>query len=480
MRPESGARPLNIRVFFPDNKGMNLLLPIIAVVLVLAVIVVVVLTVTGRSKGGGGSVPAKRERNRDAIVRDANKRLSQNPRDYAALSALGNIYYREGQWEEAYKAYEILINAPPASEGVDPFEVNLRCGIAADKLGKLDEAYKGLFIARSKRQDSFEANYHLGALEFERKNYEKAIACLQIARRQDGEHVPTLRTLGHAFFKMKKYKEAMAFIRKAIDLAPDDKESLYTLGECYHEAEQTDQALKIFTHLRPDPVMGASACLLSGTINTNLRQYDKAIEDFEIGLRHKNITPEVWVDIKYRLARLYLETGEIGKALTNLRDIKLEHTNYKDVAALIGKYQELNANKNLQIYMIGSSADFIALCRKIVVSYFPKARVKITNISVNKNEWADILAEVDTAKMSDVVMFRFIRSQGSIGEIIVRDFHSHLKEVKAGKGICITVGAFSDEARRYTEARLIDLIEKERLTPMLNLLDVSAASAKKK
>ncbi|MDR2483530.1 MAG: tetratricopeptide repeat protein, partial [Treponema sp.] len=453
---------------------MNLLLPIIAVVLVLAVIVVVVLTVTGRSKGGG-SGPAKRERNRDAVIRDANKRLTQNPRDYAALNAVGNVYYRESQWDEAYKAYEILVNAPPATSGVDSFEVNLRCGISALNLGKMDEAYKGLFFARNLRQDNFEANYHLGSLEFQRKNYERAVNYLQIARRQDGEHVPTLRTLGHAFFKVKKYKEAMAFIRKAIDLAPDDKESLYTLGECYHEAEQTDQALKIFTRLRPDPVMGANACLLSGTINTELRQYDKAIEDFEIGLRHKNITPEVWVDIKYRLAKLYIETGEIGKALTNLKDIQLEHSNYKDVAALISKYRELNANKNLQIYMIGSSADFIALCRKIVVSYFPKARVKITNISVNKNEWADILAEVDTAKMSDVVMFRFIRSQGSIGEIIVRDFHSHLKEVKAGKGICTTVGTFSDEARRYTEARLIDLIEKERLTPMLNLLDMSAA-----
>jgi restriction endonuclease Mrr len=74
-------------------------------------------------------------------------------------------------------------------------------------------------------------------------------------------------------------------------------------------------------------------------------------------------------------------------------------------------------------------------------------------------------------------MFRFIRTPGSIGELIVRDFHSHLKEVKAGKGICITVGNFTEEAKRYTEARLIDLIEKERLTAILNTVDARVAAA---
>jgi hypothetical protein len=36
------------------------------------------------------------------------------------------------------------------------------------------------------------------------------------------------------------------------------------------------------------------------------------------------------------------------------------------------------------------------------------------------------------------------------------------------------VGAFSEEARRYTEARLIDLIEKERLSAILNTVDAKA------
>jgi restriction endonuclease Mrr len=62
----------------------------------------------------------------------------------------------------------------------------------------------------------------------------------------------------------------------------------------------------------------------------------------------------------------------------------------------------------------------------------------------------------------------------------MRDFHSHLKDAKAGKGICITVGNFSEEAKRFTEARLIDLIEKDRLSAILNNVDAKAAAASDK
>jgi len=233
--------------------------------------------------------------------------------------------------------------------------------------------------------------------------------------------------------------------------------------------------LRIFSHLRPDPVMGPSACLFTGMIHVDSRKNDLAIQDFEMGLKHQNIKPETLADLRYYLATTYIKQNEIGKAMPVLKQIQLTNPSYKDVGVLISKYQELNKNKNLQTFLMASSADFVALCRKIVITYFAKAKIKVINIAVNKNEWADILAEVNTPKWSDLIMFRFIRTQGAIGELVVRDFHSHLKEVKAGKGVCITVGTFTDEAKRYTEARLIDLIEKERLITILNSVDARVA-----
>jgi len=455
------------------------MIPILLGVVALIIVIGAIFFISGRSKDislGGG----KLSKDKEAALREANKRLAQNPNDPEALYVVASSYFDQGIWDKAMKAFETLIEGGSLSKNEEhKFEIYMRYGIAARNLNMPEQAYKGLSTARTLRQDNFEVNYELGALEFERKNYERAIQLLQQARTQEPDSTAVLRYLGHALFRLKKPKEAMSFIRKAIDLAPEDKESLYTLGECYQEANQTEQALRIFNHLRADPVMGPNACLIAGTIHLDTRQYEAAIQDFEIGLRHQNIKADILVELRYRLATTYIKLNEIGKAIPLLKQIQAENQSYKDVNVMLSKYIELNANRNLQIFLMGSSADFVALCRKIVITYFPKAKVKITNITVNKSEWADILAEIDTPKWSDVIMFRFIRSQGSIGELIVRDFHSHLKEVKAGKGVCISVGNFTEEAKRYTEARLIDLMEKDKLQAILNSVDAKVAAIKK-
>ena len=444
---------------------------------VVATLVFIFMSRTRRVSIEGG----KLSKDRDAAIKDANKRLHQNPNDPQALYTMASVYFEEGNWDKAMKAYESLIDQISVNpiQGIDVFEVFLRYGKSARKLNMLDQAYRAFTTARGHRQDSFEVNFELGALEFDRKNYEKAVQLLSSARTRDPDNPAILRTLGHALFRLKRPKDAMNYIRKAIDLAPDDKESLYTLGECYQEANQTEQALRVYNHLRADPVMGPSACLNLGLIHINTRQYEAAIQDFEIGLRHQNIKADILAEIRYRLATTYIKLNEIGKAIPYLKQLKSDNPSYKDVNILLTKYIELNANLNLQTFLMGSSADFVALCRKMVLTYFPHSKVKITNISVHKDEWADILAEVDTARWSDIIMFRFIRTQGSIGELIVRDFHSHIKDVKAGKGICITVGSYTDEAKRYTEARLIDLIEKDKLQQILNSLDAKTAALKK-
>jgi len=453
------------------------LIGVIAIVLVVSIIFIVI------SRAGNASLNSGKfsKKDRDAAVKEANKRLAQNPNDTEALYIVANAYFDEEIWDRAMKTYETLIDhlSSTNTQSAEQFDIYLRYGISARKLNMLDQAYRGFSTARTFKQDNFEANYELGALEFERKNYEKAVQLLQKARNLNPDSPAVLRYLGHALFRLKKPKEAMSFIRKAIDLAPDDKESLYTLGECYQEANQIEQAVRIFNHLRADPVMGPNACLITGTLHIDTRQYDAAIQDFEIGLKHQNIKADVLAELRYRLATTFIKINEIGRAIPLLKQIQSENPSYRDVNVLLGKYIELNANRNLQTFLMASSADFVALCRKIVITYFPRAKVKITNIAVNKNEWADILAEIDTAKWSELIMFRFIRTQGSIGELIVRDFHSHLKEVKAGKGVCITVGSFTEEAKRYTEARLIDLIEKDKLQEILNTVDAKVAAAKK-
>jgi len=448
------------------------LLPVVVVVIFLALVVIVGGAVLSKGKGakskGGKKIKAK---DHAQILKEANRRLAQNPKDPDALQALGEVYYVEQAWDKAFKAYEVLVEVSAGNPDLDEFEINKRYGLCAMKLGRLDESYKGLVLAHAVKADDFETNYNLGYLEFQKRQYEKAIFHLRLAGRQNTEHAMTLRYLGHSLFKVKNYKEALSNLKRAVDLQPDDKESLFAMGECFHEIGQEEQAIRLFTHLRTDPALGPSAALFAGTIHLNQRQYQKAIMDFELGLRHPEIKVEVLVEIKYRLAAAYLKGQEIAKAVSLLNEIQQIYPNYKDTPAQLAKYKELNSNRNLQVYLLSATSDFITLCRKITLTFFPKAKVKITDISVQKNDWADILAEVETSRWSDVVLFRMIRSTGTIGELVLRDFHARIKDLKAGKGYCITAGVFSDESKKFVEARLIDLMEKDKLMVLLNNID---------
>ena len=123
-------------------------------------------------------------------------------------------------------------------------------------------------------------------------------------------------------------------------------------------------------------------------------------------------------------------------------------------------------NSNLQIYLTAGNSDFVALCRKIVMSYYEKSSVKILDLAVTSDN-TEILTEIETTKWEDIILFRFYRSTGTIGELHVRDFHGRIRDIKAGRGICLAAGVFSDEGRNYIEGRPIDLIDKPGLVRIL-------------
>ncbi len=445
---------------------------IIPIILVLLAVTILFVISSKKHK----NVPSERrkrtkKKSTAALQKEANHKLAQNPNDPEALTTMAGIYFDEGKFDKAYHNYEMLIDLCATHKDIDEFEVTLKFALSAMELKKFNEAFKALMICRGMKQDVFEVDYNLGFLLFKQKSYEKAAALLLKAKKLKPDHHLCSRYLGHSLFYIKRIKESALLLRKVIDFEPNDKESLFILAQAYGSLGQQEQALRIFTHLRPDPVMGPSAAMFAGKINLKLNQTDKAILDFEIGLRHEVISKTIKTDIQYNLALTYLKKQDLGKALGLLKEIQSTVPGYKDVIMLISKYDELNKNRNLQTYLISPTSDFVTLCRKLTVTFYPQAKIKITDISVQKDQHADILTEVNTKKWEDVILFRFIRAAGQVGEFALRDLYSKTKEVKAGKGYCITAGTFTEGALRFVEARLIDLVDKKKLMSYLDKVE---------
>ena len=439
---------------------------IISLFIIIAVVAVATVAMTGLK---GRETLSVGKKNKAAIIREATKRLAQNPNDSAALLMVGDIYFQDQDWEKAYASYAPLLDQMSGRIPSEQFEISLRYGISAMKTDRFMEAKKGLLLAKNINPNHFEINYNLGYIYYIQKEYEKAVPFLRKALLTQPDNVMTLKYLGYTLQSLRKYQEALPSLKKVLDVQPDNKEALFAMGECFYEIGSNDQALKIFTHLRVSPEIGSRAALYAGLIRMRANQLEKAIEDFEIGLKHDSIPLDIMNELRYNLATARIKTQDLQKALVQLKEIQTVSPGYKDVASLIMRYQELNQNKNLHTYLMAGQSEFVGLCRRIVSRFFPNAKVKILDISVLAT-YTDIVAEIDTPKWADLVIFRFFRSQGSVGELVLRDFHGRIKEMKAGKGICMTAGTFTEEARRFTEGRPMDLFDKNRLNKVLNAI----------
>jgi tetratricopeptide (TPR) repeat protein len=413
-------------------------------------------------------------KDRNKIIRETNRRLAQNPKDPEALLALAELYYTEGIYDKSLTYYSTLMGLSGGNAEINEFEVTLRYGLSALKLGNQEEAYKSLVYARTLEENNFELCYHLGYLEFTRKEFEKAVLLLGKAAVMEPEHVQTARLLGHSYFKNQQYNEAADILRKAVDFEPNDKESMFLLAQCHFELGKNDRALNIFSHLRLDPAIGPKAALFAGTIHMSEHDYPKAIMDFEIGLKHREIKQDIAIELKYRLAAAYIKQSEMNRALILLEEVYSLKPDYKDVGRLITYYRELITNKELQIFLLAAPSEFLTLCRRIATNFFEAGKTKLLNITLNKSEYADILAEVHTRRWEDLVMFRFVRTNGVVGELIVRDFYAICKESRAGRGFCVTPGEFTEGAKQFVEARLIDLIDKTEILKMFKRISINS------
>lgn len=448
---------------------LGVLIPVLCafIVLILGVVIFAVVKNGGTDKDTGKVSNRVQKKGAGAVIKDYEKRLIHDPHNVPALEGLGDTYYELNNWDKVWSVYKTLFDIAGAHPEIDISKATRRMGIAAFNLGKFDDAVNSLLISTKKEPDVFETNFYLGRAFYEKGVYDKAIICFKKCKLANPERTEVNEYLARALFKMQKYKDCLPFLKKVLDEQPDNKELLYDMAVAMSECGMSDKALKIFVHLRPDPLYGALSCLEAGKMHEKIKDFKNAIQDYEIGIKLAAVPEQTLLQIKYRCATCYISTNNIAKGLQLLKQIQQAHAGYKDVDNLVMRYQELSQNQNLKVYLLSGTSDFVALCRKFISAYYSAdGYVKFEDVSV-ASESIEIICSVEGSKWESKSMFRFYRTQTVIGDIYVREFHTKMRDSKCDNGFCVTMGTFSESAHKYTEGRPIDLIEKDDLCKTL-------------
>lgn len=450
-----------------------MLIPFLIAVIAGTLLVVILMLVSGLSKGkSSNSVSEKiQKKGKTAIIKECQKKLTKNPHDVQALQELGDIYYGEKNWEKVYTVYKTLYDISAAHIEVNVAATALRMGIAAFNLQKYDECLNSLMLSFKKDPENYECNLYLGKCLYQKQIYDKAIVCLKKVKTIRPDSSEANEMLGLSLFKLQKYRDSIPFLKKVLDEQPDNKEVLYNMAIAMTEIGMGEKALKIFVHLRPDPNFGPQSCLECGKMHEKVKDFNGAIQDYSIALKLPEVPEQVLIQLRYRCAICFIAINDIPKALTLLKQVQTMKAGYKDVEAMLARYSELNQNKNLQVYMMAGTSEFIALCRKFISNYYKDAFVKVEDVQV-QSENVDIVCDVEHPRWTAKQIFRFYRSQSTISDIYVRECHAKMRDIKCDKAICITLGAFSESAHKFIDGRPIDLIEKDQLSKMLLKINV--------
>lgn len=173
-------------------------------------------------------------------------KLDAGKRQFEVLETQAKIADQLQQYKDSYRYLKKALAMKP-----DDATLLYRTAIAAEKLGRLQEAEKWLQQGIEQYPEKPDFYNALGYLWTDKnKNLDKAKRLLDKALRLAPNDAAILDSMGWLLFKKKNFDEAEKYLLKA-STKSSDKEILLHLAELYHVQGKTDKTMEILRTLIP-------------------------------------------------------------------------------------------------------------------------------------------------------------------------------------------------------------------------------------
>lgn len=412
-------------------------------------------------------------KNRERIIGNCKKKLSKNPQNYEALRDLAGLYFTEEDYIQALPLYELIFSLPDGQTHSDFPLCAMNYGITAANLNQNAVAVKALEYAIARIPENFELCLTLAKLYSEVGDLTKAVVYYEEALKLQPTDISAQIGIAQCRYKAQDFKRAIPILQLLIDDELENPELIFMLADSLYSTGNPNVSERYFQQLYNDSVFGVRASVALGDIalmNSNLKM---SYDCYNHGLELSKTVPTdqgVMLNLLYNMGQCCLQMKNISKGLELFFKVRDLNSDFKNVNDIIASYEEINRNKNLCIYTIGSPEAFSKLCHSIALSFFKTCVKKVMSTDIT-SDYIEIIVQVtDPSSWEDVMVFRFYRSKSPVGELAVRDLYGKTHEVHAGRAFCFVLESFSEGAIKFCDGRQVVLYDREKLVDILNKL----------
>jgi len=403
-------------------------------------------------------------------IKLAKTLIQKDPQDYLAHYYLGKAYLKDGKSELALMELKFVDQHAVFDENLP--ELNFREQIAPLylKFNQPDEALKQYLLLTKLNPRESENYYNAAKLYDSKGRYEQALGFYGKTIKLNRRHVKAHAALGLLLFRAKQFQEAKKEIDLAISLSPETFSTYYYLGKILKENKDYPGAVRAFEKAGRDAEFRQKSLIECGTCYMAGNSIDNAVNCFERAIAsQKDADKQETLYARYFLASCYEKTRHIEKAIEQWELIYSRNRTFRDVAAKLSEYKDLQANDNLKEYLTSSEENFVTMCRKVCL-----AALKLEPQQINIPKWGCQIVATESSDSDwrsvrkQAYLIKFFREADPIEDAVIRKSLDEIKSQNCTKAFILSSSGFTRSAVATAENRPCELIGKEQLEKILD------------
>lgn len=395
--------------------------------------------------------------------------ISKDPKNYLAHYYLGKAYLKENRTELAVMEYKTVNDNALFGDSIDELTFRTEYSQILLKYNNQNEALKNYLLLTKLDPRNAENFYQVGRLYEMQNRYDIALGFMKKCAMLDKKHAKAHAEIGLMLYRTKNFNDAKKEIDTAIRLSPETYSSYYYLGKIYKDAKDLPGAIKAFEKAQRDQEYKQKAIIEHGSCYMLAGRLDNAIVDFLRAIElDKTNTQSETLYARYFLASCYEKSRKIDKAIEQWESIYKKNKGFRDVAAKISEYKDLQSNDYLKDYLTCSNDEFAEICKNATIKGLgfqvlscdlKKWGCQITCVNKSDESWM--------AVRKQVMMIRFYRDPEPVPEQEIHNCLDEMKTLNSVKAYMFSSSDYHSAAKRFAENRPVELIEKAKLEALL-------------